>query len=162
VSALNFATYPTGGYMAESCTITFGSEQYHLRLNLLSRPYANSVERWDQNAIETLVTARTGVFQARMSTFIWPGELERLRAILMDNKERPGQAGKAVLELRDSGLELSFAPTRNNWIDLHVTIRQDLSGIDDARLSFTLGLDQSNIASVTEEIEETLRWFPTI
>jgi hypothetical protein len=148
--------------MAESCTIRFGSEQYHLRLNLLSRPYANSGHQWDQNAIETLVTARTGVFQARMSTFIWPGELERLRAILMDNKERTGQAVKAVLELRDSGLELSFAPTRNNWMDLHVTIRQDLAGIDDARLSFSLGLDHSSITNVIEEIDEALLWFPAI
>jgi len=148
--------------MAESCIITFGSEQYHLRLNLLSRPYVKSEDRWDQNAIETLVTARTGVFQAKISTFIWPLELERLRAILLDNKEQAGQAAKVVFELRDSGLEISFAPGRNNGIEVHVTIREDLADSDASRLCFSVGIGRSDIPGLIEEIDEALLWFPPI
>jgi hypothetical protein len=148
--------------MAESCTITFGSEQYYLRLNLLSRPYVKSEHPWDQNAIETLVTARTGVFQAKISTVIWPPELERLRTILIEKKERASQAAEVVFELRDSGLEIRFTPERNNGIDLYVTIREDLAGFDDARLAFSLGITQSYIPDLIKQSDEALLWFPAI
>jgi hypothetical protein len=146
--------------MAQSCTITFGSEQYHLRLNLLSRPYVNSAERWEQNAIETLVTARTGMFQAKISTVIWPVELERLRAVLIELDRQVGHVVEASFELIERVLELTFTLTPQGRLITHIVLYEDPA--EDTHLRFTLEIDQSYISGLIEQINEALLWFPAI
>ncbi len=134
--------------------ITIQSESDFLKIELIKFAYPNSLDTYDKNWLDTIVTLKTGggKYSAYFQTSDFT-DLHKHLSTLYDNLNT-----EFVFKTLERQLELNFKTDGIGHIDI-IGVAQDEAGIGNT-LTFELNIDQTDLPMLIQQIRDVIEEFP--
>jgi hypothetical protein len=136
--------------------ISFGESEYErVEIEVLGYELESAASSFD-DWLSTRLSVSAGGFRGEVGASILAGDLARLAGPLRRLYET--LSGEAKFETIEGQLSLSFVGDGHGHVELNGEMRDQPGSVN--RLTFTLALDQSQIAASLRELEDAASAFP--
>ncbi len=144
--------------MDEPLLLRFANGGSALSLTFEGRPFPDSGDAWDRDAIDANVTVDAKPFFGEFETSVWSHELARLRSTLMEMEQHVGEPVSREFELREATVRMVLETDSVGAMTIRVTARASTGS--GAHLLFDIFADQSHIPLWLTALDRVLAVFP--
>lgn len=138
--------------------IEFVTGDAAIRFSLLRKPFPDSDNDWDRDAIDSAVFVQAAPFSGEFTTIMWSHELESLRRLLIRLYGRVGSQASEEFWFRDGAVSMSFVLSGRGTITIKVDVTPN--PVEGRTLSFELHADQTYFPIWVDGIDRALTRFP--